>query len=680
MSNKSEKKYRKIKKSHIWNSIVEFILFSIVSAFVVEYGLYLFGSYIIDTKIAAEYEKIHYMSKLYERSLAEEDENIFFLLLDEGRDFLITDQNGNIVRSNGVDTRGAESGSVHLPGQDAPVLVYRDGKRGFIHPAKGRLTLDYPAFFRWMSSDEDLEEKETEDIADRNIRLINLPVWISIDLGQEGAFVGKAVFSTDKRDVTMFTTLVISLIALLGIILCTILFAGIRNFVRQKRMVSLFFTDVVTDGHNHTWLLVKGERMLRKKCSAKNRFALINLQFVNYSTFCICHSVKDGEKVLCTIYRQINGLLKRDEMVAHLGSGEFGIILKYMDDASLRTRLGGLIGELEALDTAHKFYFRAGVVMIDRLTDKNGNPVQRKEIDLDTAGNNAVAARLSLGSGEESGIAFFDDKMVKEQQWIDQVQERQQTALEKEEFVVYYQPKYDPKTDTLRGAEALIRWNYPNLGLISPGRFIPIFERNGFITEIDHYMIRHVAADQKTWLDQGKNCVPVSVNVSRAHFIESDLAEQIRDMVDEIGTPHEYIEIELTESAFFDDKKAMLHTISKLKEYGFAVSMDDFGSGYSSLNSLKDLPLDVLKLDAEFFRGENAGRRGEIVVAEAIRLGKKLNMRIVAEGVEVRDQVDFLADEGCDMIQGFIFAKPMPKDDFEKRMGAPAPQPAVPEA
>ena len=181
-------------------------------------------------------------------------------------------------------------------------------------------------------------------------------------------------------------------------------------------------------------------------------------------------------------------------------------------------------------------------------------------------------------------------------------------------------------------------------------------------------MISHVAADQKRWMDDGLKCVPVSVNVSRAHFAEEDLAEQIRDMIDKAGTPHNLIEIELTESAFFDDKKAMVNTINKLKEYGFAVSMDDFGSGYSSLNSLKDMPLDVLKLDAEFFRGDESDGRGRIVVSEAIKLAQSLNMRTVAEGVEIKEQVDFLASEGCDMIQGYYFAKPMPKNDYRNRM------------
>ena len=248
------------------------------------------------------------------------------------------------------------------------------------------------------------------------------------------------------------------------------------------------------------------------------------------------------------------------------------------------------------------------------------------------------------------------------------MQAHQQKAIDNEEFVVYYQPKYSPDTGELKGAEALIRWQSPEFGFVPPGRIIPIFERNGFVLNIDHYMITHVARDQKRWLDAGYKIVPVSVNVSRAHFIESDLAEQIRDMVDAEGAPHEYIEIELTESAFFDDKNALLNTIERLKSYGFAVSMDDFGSGYSSLNSLKDLTLDVLKLDAEFFRGDAGNDRGQIVVSEAIKLAKCLNMRVVAEGIEIKDQVDFLATQGCDMIQGYYFAKPMPGSDYEKKM------------
>ena len=152
------------------------------------------------------------------------------------------------------------------------------------------------------------------------------------------------------------------------------------------------------------------------------------------------------------------------------------------------------------------------------------------------------------------------------------------------------------------------------------------------------------------------------------HFAQADLAEHICKLVDVYELPHELLEIELTESAFFDDKESLLHTVHALKEYGFDISMDDFGAGYSSLNSLKELPLDVLKLDAEFFRGEFEKERGEIVVSEAIHMAKNLNMRIVAEGIEEKNQVDFLANIGCDMIQGYYFAKPMPSTAYEEQL------------
>ena len=163
---------------------------------------------------------------------------------------------------------------------------------------------------------------------------------------------------------------------------------------------------------------------------------------------------------------------------------------------------------------------------------------------------------------------------------------------------------------------------------------------------------------------------PLSVNLSRRHVEEWNPADHLSSIVDSYALDHKLLEIEITESAYYDDKEAMLSAVRKLKEYGFEISMDDFGTGYSSLNSLRELPLDVLKLDAEFFRGEGDDARREIVVSDAITLARHLNMRIVAEGVERKDQVDFLAGQNCDMIQGYYFAKPMPAEEYSARLKA----------
>ena len=363
------------------------------------------------------------------------------------------------------------------------------------------------------------------------------------------------------------------------------------------------------------------------------------------------------------------------------------LLLEVADEDDARARIQDIISSLEAIPCGHKLAFRAGVCLVCPAQEKLAHNQKRYIPDIDFLYNNACSAGLSIADTDESGIAFFDDKLVEEERWINLVTERQQKAVDKEEFVIYYQPKYDPRTNELMGAEALIRWQTPDMGMVPPYKFIPIFEDNGFIPNIDHYMVSHVARDQRKWLSEGRNCVPISVNISRAHFSESDLAEQICIMVDQEGCPRNLLEIELTESAFFDDENAMINTINRLKYYGFLVSMDDFGSGYSSLNSLKDMPLDILKLDAGFFRGSEDNPRTEIVVAEAIRLAKSLNMKTVAEGVEEKATVEFLANEGCDMIQGYYYAKPMPREEYEANIiprpvtPAPAPvqvqQPAV---
>ena len=461
-------------------------------------------------------------------------------------------------------------------------------------------------------------------------------------------------------------------LSIMVLVIVIVIFSNmIKNHKNRKKMNEIFFMDEVTGKNNWMWFISNSERELKKRANSYNKYAVLDIVFVNYRNFCVCHSVEDGEKMLCRVNDVIEKNLAKKEMVAHYASANFVAMLKYTDRDRLEERVKALISELEKIDNDHKFTFHVGIYRIGECLDAKGKAVKRKNINIDHAYNNACTARATLADNDDSAIALFDEEMVKEKKWIDWVTERQQKAVDDGEFLVYYQPKYNPNTGKLSGAEALIRWRSPDNGdMIPPGKFIPIFEKSGFITHIDHYMISHVAADQKKWIDEGFECVPVSVNVSRAHFIESDLAEQIRDMVDEAGAPRELIEIELTESAFFDDKNAMIKTIKKLKEYGFKVSMDDFGAGYSSLNSLKEMPLDVLKLDADFFRNDEGDGRGQIVVSEAIRLAKNLNMLTVAEGVEQKEQVEFLASQGCDMIQGYYYARPMPKEEYKERIAS----------
>jgi EAL domain-containing protein (putative c-di-GMP-specific phosphodiesterase class I) len=203
--------------------------------------------------------------------------------------------------------------------------------------------------------------------------------------------------------------------------------------------------------------------------------------------------------------------------------------------------------------------------------------------------------------------------------------------------------------------------------MITPGYFIPVFEKNGFIIELDIYMLRKVCEQLREWLNKGYHPLPISVNISRIHFANPMLAQDIKNIVDEYGIPHDLIELELTESAFLQSKETLIKTVIQLRNYGFLVSMDDFGAGYSSLNSLKDLPLDIVKLDGELFRITDEVERGFTVIRNTISMAKDLHMQVVAECIETREQVEFLCTVGCDIIQGYYFAKPMPVEQFEQR-------------
>ena len=683
MARIKDQKLRKLKRVYMGGSIFSFIIVSILTTLALAAMIISFFYYMVSSKLSSESDRISRLAALYELSSEHDNSDIAGLLDHERNVYIIVDKDDNVIKEHGENTCDLESGkkldsfrieqeiegegTLVISGLDRDLQIYPDKERRFVESRGGKISIDFAGVRQWISEGHYEVLNNFED----GTGDIELPFWIPVTLSNGDRLIGKASFVLYVRDIIVMGFLTLAIVLLMLAVLVIMLTNSHKIHKSRKRMNEVFYMDEVTGKHNWMWFLTNAEQILKKKKNAFTKFAVLDIVFVNYRNFCVCHSVEEGEKMLIKVDELIQSRLEKNELIAHYASANFAAMLKYSDRDALEERVKSIVKELEHIDDGHKFSFHVGIYRIGESLGEDGKAVKRKDIDIDREYNNACTARATLSDNDDSAVAFFDEEMVREQKWIDTVQERQHKAITEEEFLVYYQPKYDPRTTELKGAEALIRWVWPEKkeeGMISPGRFIPIFEKNGFITEIDHYMLRHVAKDQKEWLDAGFKCVPVSVNVSRAHFIESDLAEQIRDVVDSYGTPHELIEIELTESAFFDDKNAMISTIKKLKEYGFTVSMDDFGAGYSSLNSLKEMPLDVLKLDADFFRNDEGDGRGQIVVAEAIKLAKNLNMRTVAEGVEIKEQVEFLAGQGCDMIQGYYFAKPMARDEYVRKM------------
>ncbi len=662
MSNIKEEKFRKIKKQKVGASITGMFVLAVIIFTAFSLMIAVFALYVIDSKIRDENTRVTDLAGLYMTSEIKQSADVLSTLNKEGNDYIIVDAGKNVVKVHGNDTCDLSDGG-QINTLEYVMTVYADKDIRAVRPSiNGRVAFDVG-----MIRDLFVEYGRNGDALYADLSdFIRLPIWIEVPIDNGQSFIGKAYLILYFRELGVIALLTLIIMCLTVALFIYIIVFLVKHLKIRKRTSEVFYMDEITGDHNWLWFLANAEQELLKKSNGSSKYAVLDIVFVNYRNYCVCHSVKEGEEILCKVNEIIKRHLNRKELSAHHSAAHFAALMTYSDRDVLEGRIRDMVADLEKVNDDHKFSFWVGVDRIGVAVDASGKVMRRRKVDIEKEYNNAGAARATI-TGEDSAIVFFDDKMVEEQKWLDWVNENQAKALENEEFQVYYQPKYDPRTGELCGAEALIRWNSSEHGMVSPGRFIPQFEKNGFITRIDHYMLEHVARDQKAWLDEGRQCVPVSVNVSRAHFIEENLAEQIRDIVDAAGTPHDLVEIELTESAFFDDKNALITTIKKLKEYGFSVSMDDFGSGYSSLNSLKEMPLDVLKLDADFFRNDD-GERGRIVVSEAISLAKKLHMRTVAEGVEEKDQVDFLAQEGCDLIQGFYFAKPMPKDEYAGRM------------
>lgn len=266
--------------------------------------------------------------------------------------------------------------------------------------------------------------------------------------------------------------------------------------------------------------------------------------------------------------------------------------------------------------------------------------------------------QISFYSKEENEKDLYHEQLIND---ID-------NAISNRDLVVFYQPKYGIQCDEpeLRSAEALIRWRHPKYGMISPGDFIPLFESNGLIQKLDHFVWEEAARQIRKWKDEYGITVPVSVNVSRVDIYDAQLEDRLVRILKDNDIDAKELMLEITESAYADDAKGLTDVVTKLRESGFRIEMDDFGSGYSSLNMITEIPIDVLKMDMKFIRNMNKDAKSLKLVELVIEIADYLGVPVVAEGVEDKSQVDQLKSMGCELIQGYYFSKPVPPEEFNK--------------
>ena len=295
-------------------------------------------------------------------------------------------------------------------------------------------------------------------------------------------------------------------------------------------------------------------------------------------------------------------------------------------------------------------------------------PNADKSVDVERRFDRAKTAADTIRSSFTQSIAIYDSALHESELFAAQLLEDFPEALKQKQFLVYYQPKFDirPEVPVLNSSEALVRWNHPTLGMINPGVFIPLFESNGLIQQLDRYVWRETAAQIRDWKTRLGFALPVSVNVSRVDLFDPELLHVLQGLLTEFElTPAEFL-LEITESAYTEDSAHIIKTVNRLREAGFSIEMDDFGSGYSSLNMLTTLPVDVLKLDMQFLRSAFRERKNTKILEVVIDIAESLRIPTVAEGVETAEQLLTLKSIGCDIGQGYFFSRPIPAEEYER--------------
>lgn len=469
-----------------------------------------------------------------------------------------------------------------------------------------------------------------------------------------------AVLSEDSAIVIYGSVIMVAFVILFFFVLMLGQIISQGNSSRKLRSVAYY--DIVTGKHNWSWFRLEAERLCRRK-RRKEEYIMVSMDIRRFRVI----SDMDGEMRSDNLLRQtaetLQGQIGKKECFARFSVDEFALLLCCGSEEEAKKIVCSIDASLKSQQLLSGIEFCYGIYFINDY-----------EMPVHKMYNYAGIARDCIKNSHESFIGIFNESMREGLVREKELENRMESAMKQREFLVYLQPKYSADGSCIGGAEALVRWKSEDLGFLSPAEFIPLFEKNGFIIRLDLYMLRSICELQACWQSCGKELITISVNISRAHLMDPALVQGIINLTDAYGIPHSCIELEITESAFFEDKDMLFQIVTRLKEAGFSVSMDDFGSGYSSLNSLKDLPLDVIKLDGEFFRYGDNKERSETVIRDTVSMAKHLNMTMIAEGIETKEQVEFLQHIGCDYIQGYYFAKPMPVREFEQLMGYQEPQ------
>ena len=470
------------------------------------------------------------------------------------------------------------------------------------------------------------------------------------------------VYSDDVRT-TIEPILIESFVVMfIIIIIMTVMSIFVFRYIQseQERVFELAYVDELTRAPNENAFKEKATELLAENPDVPYMlvcFDVMNFRYINegYGHLKADILLRDIAGALrdSYAYNETFGRLSADRFVGLCVDDERNVDRK-------RFILDRLASATEEIGMKYPIKFKTGIYYI---RDKKEN--------ISDMIDKANLARKSIKTDRRDLEYEYRDQLMEETRKQEQVESRMHEALENGEFQPYLQPKWNMQTDQISGAEALVRWVGKDGTVTPPGDFIPVFEKNGFIEQVDFYMLDAICKYIRQMIDEGREVYPVSINQSRYLLYDPNYIMKVQEIMLKYRVPKGLIELEITETVFFNEKERMLEIMRNLKEFNMNLSIDDFGSGYSSLNLLRDIPFDVLKIDRGFLDESTQSESGKFILRKIVEMAEGLNLKVICEGVETHEQVDMLLDIGCIFAQGFLYSRPVPIEEFMEKYNTP---------
>ena len=426
--------------------------------------------------------------------------------------------------------------------------------------------------------------------------------------------------------------------------------------VRQKaqadkisEMQNIIEIDQLTGLYNHQTIMTKASKMVQENRSV--RYCIVYLDISCFKVINEMFNMETGDMILKTAAAYFKTVAGRRGLAARLSADQFALCVPE-DTLDMELVIQGLDAVMRSLAVYRSIMFYAGVFVVDNVYLSVNKMLDRAHMAMNTVKGNY-----------NKRYAYYDEELrtsLMEEQMLVRDMEG---AMDNNNFCIYLQPIYNTDTNKIVSAETLIRWHHPQKGLMSPSKFIHVFEKNGFVTRLDRFAWGAACRFLSRQRDNGLEVVPISVNVSRINMYDQSFVDYMQSLLAKYDLEPWMLRIEITESAYMDNPAQLVKVLKKLKNAGFTVLMDDFGSGYSSLNILKDLTVDVLKLDMKFIQNFERSSRASIIMESVVQMAHNLGIDTVVEGVETETQVEFLKEIGCNVVQGYYYAKPMSTEE-----------------